>query len=231
MAGGGGGAEGGVVVVGDGLVEGADGDDVRNILVAVVQEEGGALAVLAEAEGARGDGLGGIPNKLLVNVPRAIRKELLDAEVVLVKELRIGYLAVAVHLLVEDAAAKTVVTHRDDDTPLRPTDGAILGVVFHLPDVGLGEDGGLVTIEVIGRREGVDGRVLVEAVGHIIAAFGGGAVADVVVGIGETLSGDKLVAEVVGIGLRLGIHHHAGLHDLHVMGRNCIYRLFHIEHN
>ena len=62
---GGDGAEGGVVVVGDGLIEGADGDDVGHILVAVVQEEGRALAVLSEAEGARGEGLRGIPNELV----------------------------------------------------------------------------------------------------------------------------------------------------------------------
>ena len=70
--------------MGDGLIEGADGDDVGHILVAVVQEEGRALAVLSEAEGARGEGLRGIPNELLVDVPRAVGKELLDAEVAIV---------------------------------------------------------------------------------------------------------------------------------------------------
>ena len=115
-------------------------------MVAVVHKEGGALAVLAEAEWARGDGLGGIPNKLLVDVPGAVREELLDAKVAIVKELGVGHLAVAVHLLVEDAAAKAVVPYRDDDRALRPADGAILGVVVHLPDAGLGEDGGLVAV-------------------------------------------------------------------------------------
>ena len=168
VAGGGGGAEGGVIVVGDGLIEGADGNNVCHVLVAVVHQEGGALAVLAEAEGARGDGLGGIPDELLVDVPRAVREELLNAEVTVVKELGVGHLAVAVHLLVEDAAAETVVAHRNDGVTLRPADGAVLGVVFHLPDAGLGENAGLVTIEVIGRREGVDGGVLVEIVVHVV---------------------------------------------------------------
>ena len=132
-AGGGDGAEGGVVVVGDGLIEGADGDDVGHILVAVVQEEGRALAVLSEAEGARGEGLRGIPNELFVDVPRAVGKELLDAEVAIVEEDGVGDLAVAFHLLVEDPPPHAVKAHGDDLVPLRPADGAILGVVFHRP--------------------------------------------------------------------------------------------------
>ena len=113
-----------------------------------MHQEGGALAILAEAEGARGDGLGGIPDELLVDVPRAVREELLDAEVAIVKELRVGHLAVAVHLLVEDAATEAVVAHRDDHIPLRPADGAILGVVGYLPNAGLREDGGLVAVRI-----------------------------------------------------------------------------------
>ena len=132
-AGGGDGAEGGVVVVGDGLIEGADGDDVGHILVAIVQVEGRALAVLPETEGARGEGLRGIPNELLVDVPRAVGKELLDAEVAIVEEDGVGDLAVALHLLVEGAPPHAVKAHGDDLVPLRPTDGAILGVVFHRP--------------------------------------------------------------------------------------------------
>lgn len=67
-AGGGDGAEGGVVVVGDGFVEGADGDDVGHVLVAVVEEEGGAFGVLPEAEGTGRDGLGGIPDERFVTI-------------------------------------------------------------------------------------------------------------------------------------------------------------------
>ena len=130
---GGDGAEGGVVVVGDGLIEGTDGDDVGHILVAIVQEEGRALAVLSEAEGARGEGLRGIPNELFVDVPWAVGEELLDAEVAIVEEDGVGDLAVALHLLVKDPPPHAVKVHGDDLVPLRPTDGAILGVVFHRP--------------------------------------------------------------------------------------------------
>ena len=119
-AGGGDGAEGGVVVVGDGFVVGADGDDVGDVLVAVVQEEGGALAVLTEAEGARGEGFGGIPNELLVDVPWAVGEELLDAEVAVVEEDGVGDLAGAFHLLVEDAPPHAVKAHGDDFVSLRP---------------------------------------------------------------------------------------------------------------
>ena len=78
------GAEGGVVIVrGDAVLRGVV-EDLGDVLVAVVQEEGRALAVLSEAEGARGEGLRGIPNELLVDVPRAVGKELLDAEVAIV---------------------------------------------------------------------------------------------------------------------------------------------------
>ena len=51
----GGGQDPGLIAVG--IVFGPDGDDVGHILVAVVQEKGRALAVLPEAEGARGEGL------------------------------------------------------------------------------------------------------------------------------------------------------------------------------
>lgn len=108
-------------------------EDLGDILVAVVQEEGRALAVLSEAEGARGEGLRGIPNELLVDVPRAVGEELLDAEVAIVEEDGVGDLAVALHLLVEDPPAHAVKAHGDDLVPLCPADGAILGVVFHRP--------------------------------------------------------------------------------------------------
>ena len=44
-----------------------------------------------------------------------------------------GDLAVAFHLLVEDPPPHAVKAHGDDLVPLRPTDGAILGVAFHRP--------------------------------------------------------------------------------------------------
>lgn len=82
-------------------------------------------------ERACGKGLRGIPNELLVDVPRAVGEELLDAEVAIVEEDGVGDLAVAFHLLVEDPPPHAVKVHGDDLAPLRPADGAILGVVFH----------------------------------------------------------------------------------------------------
>ena len=196
---GGDGAEGGVVVVGDGLIEGADGDDVGHILVAVVQEEGRALAVLSEAEGARGEGLRGIPNELLVDVPRAVGKELLDAEVAIVEEDGVGDLAVAFHLLVEGAPPHAVEGHRDHGVAGLPADGAVLSIVDDRPNARLGLDEGLIAIVVVLWREVIDLGVLVEIVGGVGLAFGGRAVSDVVVGVGKVVGGNEFVADVVAV--------------------------------
>ena len=110
-----------------------------------------------------GDGLGWIPDELLVDVPRTVGEELLDAEVAVVKELGVGDLAVAGHFLVEDAPAEAVVTHRGDRVPLRPADGAVLGVVFHRPFARVGEHLGLIAVGVVFRLEGIDGGTLVES--------------------------------------------------------------------
>ena len=80
-----------------------------------------------------GKGFRGVSNELLVDVPWAVGEELLDAEVAIVEEDGVGDLAVAFHLLVEDPPAHAVKAHGDDLVPLRPADGAILGVVFHRP--------------------------------------------------------------------------------------------------
>ena len=90
--------------VGDGGVGRADGDDIGDILVAIVHQEGRGFAILPEGERARSDGLGGVPNELLVDVPWAIGKELLDAEVTVVEEDGVGDLRGAIHLAVGDAA-------------------------------------------------------------------------------------------------------------------------------
>ena len=126
------GAEGGVVVVGDGGVGRADGDDIGDILVAVVHQEGGGFAILPEGERARSDGLGEVPDKLLVDVPRAVGEELLNAEVAVVEEDGVGELRGTIHLAVGDAATEAVKGHRDDLRPLRPTDRPVLGVVHPL---------------------------------------------------------------------------------------------------
>ena len=46
-------------------------------------------------------------------------------------------------------------------------------------------------------REVVDGRVLVEVVGGVGFAFGGRAVSDVVIGVGDIVCRDELVADIV----------------------------------
>ena len=164
-----------------------------------MQEEGRALAVLSETEGARGKGLRRIPNELFVDVPWAVGEELLDAEVAIVEEDGVGDLAVAFHLLVEDPPPHAVKAHGDDLVPLCPTDGAILGVVFHRPLARFREHRGLVTIGIEGRHEPIDGGVLVEVVGGVGLALGGGTIADVVVGIGDIIGGGQLVTNVVAV--------------------------------
>ena len=126
------GAEGGVVIVGDGGVGRADGDDISHILIAIVHQEGGGLAILPEDERARGDGLGGVPDELLVDIPRAVGEELLDAEIAVVEEDGVSDLRGTIHLAVGDATAETVKGHRDDLRPSRPTDRPVLGVVHPL---------------------------------------------------------------------------------------------------
>ena len=90
--------------VGDGGVGRADGDDIGDILVAIVHQEGRGFAILPEGERARSDGLGGAPNELLVDIPRAVGEELLDAAVAVVEEDGVSNLRGAIHLAVRDAA-------------------------------------------------------------------------------------------------------------------------------
>ena len=91
--------------VGDGGIGRADGDDIGDILIAIVHQEGRGLAILPEGERARGDGLGGIPDELLVDIPRLIGEDLLDAEVAVVEEDGMSELCGAIHLVVSNAAA------------------------------------------------------------------------------------------------------------------------------
>ena len=133
-AGGGGGAgdgaEGGVVVVGgDAVLEGVV-EDLGDVLVAVVGVKEIEAPVLgAHGQGPRGDGLCGVPHKLRPHgVPlRGIQP--LDAEEVVVNKAEVrGDLTVSC-LLIVHAAAHAVESHGDYGVSLRPTDGAILGVV------------------------------------------------------------------------------------------------------
>ena len=113
-------------------------------------------------------------------------------------------------LLILHAAAHAVKGHRDDGVAGLPADGAVLCVVDNRPNAGLGLDGRLVTVSVVFRREVVDGGVLVETVGGVGLAFGGGAVShlayargriysDVVVGIGGLIGGNQFIADVVAV--------------------------------
>ena len=193
------GAEGGVVDVGDGGVGRTDGDDIGDILVAIVHQEGGGFAVLPEGKRARGDGLGGVPDELLVDIPRAVGEELLDAEVAVVEEEGVGDLRGAILLAVGDAATETVKGHRDDLRPLRPTDRPVLGVVLHRPLARFREHLGLISIVVVLGREVVNGGVLVEVIGGVGLALGDGAVSDIVIGVRDIVCGDELVAGVVAV--------------------------------
>ena len=89
-----------------------------------------------------------------------------------------------------DTSAHAVKDHRDDGVVLFPEDGAVFGVVGYLPNAGRSLDKGLVSVSVVLRREVVDGGVLIEVVGSVGFAFGGRAVSDVVVGIGNFVCRD-----------------------------------------
>ena len=58
-------------------------------------------------------------------------------------------------------------------------------------------DEGLISIRIVLGREVIDGDVLVEVVGGVGLAFGGRAVSDVIVGIGNIVCGNELVTDVV----------------------------------
>ena len=184
-------------------------EDLRDVLVAVVRVEEVEAPVLGtHSQRSRGDGFRGVPHELRPHgvVLRGIQP--LDAEVAIVdKTFLLGH-RVALAFAHPHAAAQTVEGHLDDGLALHPTDGSVLGVIGDRPDAGLGLHLRLVAVEVVFRREGVDGGVLVEVVGDIVAPLGLGAVADIVVGVGTALAGDQLVAHVVGVLLRLRLRHH-----------------------
>ena len=71
-----------------------------------------------------------------------------------------------------------------------PTDGAVLGVVGHAPNASRCLDEGLLIVGVVFWCEVVDLGVLVESVGRVGLAFGGRAVSDVIVGIGNFVCRD-----------------------------------------
>ena len=124
--------------------------------------------------------------------------ELLDAEVVVVDEALEGFRAI-LHRAHFDAAPHAVEGHGDHGVTGLPTDGAVLGIVDDRPNARLGLDEGLIAIVVVLWREVIDGGVLVEIVGGVGFAFGGRAVSDVIVVVGDLIRGGQLIAGVVTI--------------------------------
>ena len=150
-----------------------------------------------EDEWAGGDGFGGIPN---VGLKEGIfgAPELLDAEVVVVDEALEGFFAI-LHRAHFNATAHTVKGHGDYGVAGLPTDGAIFGIIDNRPNTCLGLDEGLISVRVVLGDEVVDGGILVEIIGGVGLAFGGGAISDVIVIVGDIVCGDELVADIVAV--------------------------------
>ena len=121
---------------------------------------------------------------------------MLDAEIVVVDEALKRFFAI-LYRAHFDSAAHAVKSHRDHGVAGLPTNGAILGIVQNRPNAGLGFDKGLVAVGIILWDKVVNRGVLVEVVDSVGLAFGGGAVSDVVVIVGDLVGGDEFVADVV----------------------------------
>ena len=178
--------------------------EVGNVFVAVVEVVGERGGGGKEDEGAGGDGFRGIPD---VGVEEGVvgATELLDAEVVVVDEALEGFRAI-LHRAHFDAAAHAVESHGDHGVAGLPTNGAVFGIVDYRPNALLGLDEGLIAIVVVLWREVIDGGVLVEVVGSVSLALGGGAVSDVVVGVGNIIGSDEFIADVVAVVLVIDKH-------------------------
>ena len=194
------GAEGGVVVVGgDAVLEGVV-EDLGDVLVAVVGVEEIEVPILGtHDERTRSDRLGGIPHKLCTDGVAVGGIQPLDTEKVVVDEAEVRGDLISTCLLVVHATAHAVESHGDYGVSLRPTDGAILGIVDDRPNARLGFDESLVSVRVVLGREVIDGDVLVEVVGGVGFAFGGRAVSDVVVVVGDLIRGGQLIAGVAAV--------------------------------
>ena len=194
----GGGEEGGGAVGGIGIGEGGGAgvvDEAGDVFVAVVEVVEGGTGGVAENEGTRGDGFGGIPDVGLIRdvVDTA---ELLNAKEVFVEEtlLKVGSRRNRAHF---DTAAHAVKGHGDHGVARLPANGAVFGVVDDRPNTCLGLDEGLIAIVVVLWREVVNRRVLIEIVGGVGFAFGGRAVSDVVVVVGDLIGRNEFIADVV----------------------------------
>ena len=126
--------------------------------------------------------------------------ELLDTEVVVVGEAleKVGIGRLSAHF---DTAAHAVKGHGDHGVARLPANGAVFGVVDDRPNTCLGLDEGLIAIVVVLWREVIDGGVLVEIIGGVGLAFGGGAVSDIIVVIGNLVCRNQFVADVVTVTL------------------------------
>ena len=196
-----GGAEGGVVIVGGSP---GKGNEVGDVFVTVVKIVGFFAGGGEEDKRAGGDGFRGIPN---VGMEEGIvgTTELLDAEVVVVDEALKGFYAL-LHRTHFDAAPHTVEGHRDYCVAGLPADRTVFGVVQNRPNAGLGLDEGLISVRDVLGDEVVDGGILVEVVGGVGLAFGGGAIADVIVIVGDLIGRNEFIAGVVTIVLVIDKH-------------------------
>ena len=124
--------------------------------------------------------------------------------------------------------AHTIETHGDDRITLRPLHRAVLAVVSDLPDAGRRLNHGLIAVGVVGRREIIDGGILVQLarrVDGIGAALGRGlAVADVievvavaVIRVDRGSCAGELAAGVVAVQIRIyRIIHGAAIHSIFI---------------
>ena len=196
-----GGSKGGIVIVGGSP---GNGNEIRDVFVAIVEVVGSFAGGGEEDERAGGDGFRGIPD---VGLEKGVvdATELLDAEVVVVDETLEGLFPI-LHRAHFNAATHAVKGHRDHGVAGLPADGAVFGIVDYRPNARLGLDEGLIAIGVVLGDEVVDGGVLVEVIGGVGLAFGGRAVSDVVVGIGKVVCGNQFIADGVAVVLVIDKH-------------------------
>ena len=149
------------------------GNEVGDVFVTVVENIGRFAGGGVGNKRTGGDGFRGIPN---VGMEEGVvgTTKLLDAKVVVVDEALERFYAI-LHRAHFDTAAHAVEGHGDHGVAGFPANGAVFGVVQNRPSAGLGLDEGLISIRIVLWREIVDRRVLVETVGRVGLALGGGA--------------------------------------------------------
>ena len=123
---------------------------------------------------------------------------MLNAEVVVVDKALKRFCGI-LHRTHFDSATKAIEDHRDHGIARLPVDGAVFGVIDDRPNAGLGLDDGLISVRVVLGDEVVDGGILVEVIGGVGLAFGGGTVSDIVVIVRDLIGRNKFIADVVAI--------------------------------